>query len=229
MFSFLDLPVELRLVVYETLLVVPHDIRFKQHYDHDPNQYEVGRDYKPSLRIARDAYADRKIGNDPHTEILRTCRKIHSEASPILYRMNRFNFERAYCMPFVEIIGPSQANRILHIGLRFPRVYTALDGTVSFHPRGVLEGWHQVREHISASTLEIFLNPDKFNRGRYSVTADHLGPINKAIRGLGGVDRIVLTIECYRVEVPSWLSEDLLATARHLQWEVNRRDYSTSR
>jgi hypothetical protein len=212
--SFLDLPVELRLPIYELLLVVPHDIRFDY-------QYEAGA-CTPSIRAADHAYGDRKIGRTVHSGILRTCRQINSEASSMLYKMNRFNFERARCSHFVDMIG-SHAMSIFHVGLFFPWVDPGLEGLGEIRERD-MQQICQMRAKTGASTFEIFLDPDAIGPRR-AKTANDLITVDRTIRGLGGVDKIVLTIERYRKEVPRWLSEPFVAEARKLHWDVNERKY----
>jgi hypothetical protein len=215
--SFLDLPVELRLPIYELLLVVPHDIRFDY-------QYESGAS-TPSIRAADHAYGDRKIGRTVHSGILRTCRQIYSEASSMLYQMNRFNFERGRCSHFADMIG-SHAMSITHVGLFFPWVQLGWEGIDEVRERD-LQQLRQMRARTGAKTFEIFLDPDTLGMRR-GVTVNNVIAVDRTIRGLGGVDRIVLTIERHRNQAPAWLYEGFDAQARKLHWNVNERNYFAS-
>jgi len=81
--SFLDLPIELRLPIYNYLLVTPYPIHTKEYRYHEDCD---GTDcYSPDERCH-----EWKTGL--HPSILRANRQIYAEASPILYSQNRFQF-----------------------------------------------------------------------------------------------------------------------------------------
>ncbi|KAK2059610.1 hypothetical protein LY76DRAFT_463161, partial [Colletotrichum caudatum] len=89
--TFLNLPYELRLDIYELLLLAPDPIvvsnRRRQLYVKvEPPEHQVAylRAPRPRPRVVTLTY------RNPHVEILRTCRQINHEATPVLYRKNKF-------------------------------------------------------------------------------------------------------------------------------------------
>jgi hypothetical protein len=112
MILFLDLPVETRLTIYESLLVVCYDLHFELEGIVD----------ELTMRNVLVPPANRTSGEKLHAQIIRTCRQIYREASPILYKRNCFDFAEAEPSKFLETIG-IQAKRILNVGLDFPAVY----------------------------------------------------------------------------------------------------------
>lgn len=87
---FLELPFELRLEIYEYLLCSPDDIiissRRRQIYW-----------YRPQLPTCELRRLPHRM---PHVELLRTCKQVNSEATPIVYRKNRFLVVLPYMAPF---------------------------------------------------------------------------------------------------------------------------------
>ncbi|KAK1594031.1 uncharacterized protein LY79DRAFT_513207, partial [Colletotrichum navitas] len=89
--NFLSLPYELRLDIYELLLLAPDPIvvsnRRRQLYVRvEPPEHQIAylRAPRPRPRVVTLAC------RNPHVEILRTCKQINHEATPVLYRKNRF-------------------------------------------------------------------------------------------------------------------------------------------
>ena len=110
--NFLDLPAEIRNLVYSHLYV-HHDPIFPFSHRQPPGQC---RDYfnlrfplRPTLRL----------------NLLLTCRQIRDEASVILYGRNTFRFIREgskiegpnLTRRFMEIIGPDNRRRVKHVEL----------------------------------------------------------------------------------------------------------------
>jgi hypothetical protein len=73
--AFLDLPVEIRLEIYKYLLLIP--------------PYNILQVVRPSTKL--------------HVALLRTNRKIHDEATPILYSQNTFVAHRALLASFPSL------------------------------------------------------------------------------------------------------------------------------
>ncbi|KAK2002007.1 hypothetical protein LX36DRAFT_697887 [Colletotrichum falcatum] len=89
--TFLGLPYELRLDIYELLLLAPDPIvvsnRRRQLYVKvEPPEHRVAylRAPRPRPRVVMLTY------RTPYVEILRACKQINHEATPILYRKNKF-------------------------------------------------------------------------------------------------------------------------------------------
>jgi hypothetical protein len=104
--NFFNLPTEIRLEIYSELLVLSEPIVFVA--DHGPSS-------PPLFRAERD-------GLSP--ALLRTNRRVHHEASPLLYSNNRFQFPEistysVHIAPFLNQIG-SQTSYIRHICIPFP-------------------------------------------------------------------------------------------------------------
>ncbi|WDK23309.1 hypothetical protein CGRA01v4_14601 [Colletotrichum graminicola] len=85
------LPYELRLDIYELLLLAPDPIvvsnRRRQLYVKvEPPEHQIAylRAPRPRPRVVTLAY------RNPHVEILRACKQINHEATPVLYRKNKF-------------------------------------------------------------------------------------------------------------------------------------------
>ncbi|WYZ46505.1 hypothetical protein EsH8_IX_000730 [Colletotrichum jinshuiense] len=89
--SFLDLPYELRLDIYELLLLNPEPIivstrRRQLRVRIEPPEHQVAYLRAPRPRPRAVTLAHRK----PHVEILQTSKQINLEATPVLYRKNGF-------------------------------------------------------------------------------------------------------------------------------------------
>ena len=118
-FRFLDLPSELRLRVYELLLVYSDDFRIYCHHQRrkgyrlkgfDPPLFERERFLWYTHFESRDIGANsRKISSSRHRNelaLLWTCRLVHKEAAHIFYSMNTFGFG-SHC-GFLKFIDFSQ-------------------------------------------------------------------------------------------------------------------------
>jgi hypothetical protein len=111
--SFFGVPSEIRLKIYSELLVHSEPIVFVADDDGPPAP--------PLFRSKRDGLCP---------ALLRVNKKVHSEASPLLYSNNRFRFpdiftstpsatNSPHIAPFLRQIG-SQASLIRHICITFP-------------------------------------------------------------------------------------------------------------
>ncbi|KZL83490.1 hypothetical protein CI238_02530 [Colletotrichum incanum] len=89
--TFLDLPYELRLDIYELLLLTPDPIYVSNHGQQlrmkvEPPEHQIVylRAPRPRPRVVTLTY------RSPHVGILQTCKQINHEATPVLYRKNEF-------------------------------------------------------------------------------------------------------------------------------------------
>ncbi|KAK1968237.1 hypothetical protein LY78DRAFT_574624, partial [Colletotrichum sublineola] len=89
--TFLSLPYELRLDIYELLLLAPDPIvvsncRHQLYVKVEPPEHQIAylRAPRPRPRVVTLTY------RTPYVEILRTCKQINHEATPVLYRKNKF-------------------------------------------------------------------------------------------------------------------------------------------
>lgn len=123
--NFLDLSIEIRLKIYEELLVVPEPLSLI--LSSSPG------DRTKSIII-------RQGSTCPSPQLLRVNQQIHREATPLLYRKNRFHLSRlhrdfgVYMMPsnhgivkFLTRVGDYNAGMIRHLGIYFPICTTDLD------------------------------------------------------------------------------------------------------
>ncbi len=83
-FPFLRLPPELRNAVYSYILRVPEDTA--------PLSYDQAYDLLPRsvIEVEHDPDPDVPQGSTARGAILRTCRQVYLEATPIAYRINTF-------------------------------------------------------------------------------------------------------------------------------------------
>jgi hypothetical protein len=89
--SFLILPIEIRLQIYEILLISHTDEKPKRNYNHGL----------------------------VHFKILQTCRPIYREGNSILYSQNKFRFHYVDCaLEFIEQIGPVNFRSISSLCIR---------------------------------------------------------------------------------------------------------------
>ncbi|KAK1987354.1 hypothetical protein LZ30DRAFT_684684 [Colletotrichum cereale] len=89
--TFFSLPYELRLNIYESLLLAPDPIvvsncRRQLYVKVEPPEHQIAylRAPRPRPRVVTLTY------RTPHVEILRTCKQINHEATPVLYQKNKF-------------------------------------------------------------------------------------------------------------------------------------------
>ncbi|KAI0117060.1 hypothetical protein F4814DRAFT_415057 [Daldinia grandis] len=87
---FFRVPLELRLEIYEYLLCSPDDIIVSSRR----RQIYWCRPHRSTCELRRLPH------RMPHVELLRTCKQVNSEATPILYRKNRFLVALPYMVPF---------------------------------------------------------------------------------------------------------------------------------
>jgi hypothetical protein len=104
--GFLDLPVEIRLQIYSELLIQSETIVVPW----------TSGDWLTTNTVC------------VYPEILRVNKKIHSEASPILYSENRFKFPGFRFAAwddniarFLRAIGTYQGKLIRHVAITFPK------------------------------------------------------------------------------------------------------------
>ena len=92
-FRFLDLPTEVRLVVYSIVLVQPQ-VKIRRHEDCELPCYH----------------------EQIQQQILQTCRLVAKEATPVLYGSNFFFFDCTYsCITFANNLSPQSLKLVRHI------------------------------------------------------------------------------------------------------------------
>ncbi|KAH7169118.1 hypothetical protein DER46DRAFT_251663 [Fusarium sp. MPI-SDFR-AT-0072] len=109
--EFLDLPVEIRVEIYDLLLVS----RLNRG---DHSYWAVGDNYQKLIML--DVLHDRRQ-RTMEPAILQTCNQIYNEAVPILYSQNIFRINVASCMSrFMDQIGQTNTRMIQHLDIYMP-------------------------------------------------------------------------------------------------------------
>ncbi|TGO23783.1 hypothetical protein BPAE_0122g00390 [Botrytis paeoniae] len=116
--KFLDLTIEIRLKIYEELLVAPEPLSLI---------------FSSSPGDSAQLIAAREDSDCFSPQLLRVSKQFHHEATPLLYRNNRFHLSRLYeefgdrLMPcnegiikFLTQMGNYNASLIRHLGIYFP-------------------------------------------------------------------------------------------------------------
>jgi hypothetical protein len=203
---FFDLPIEIRLKIYSEVLVQPAPI-------------VIGADKPVPPQSPRTLSV--------YPELLRIDKRIHSEASVLLYSKNHFQFHdglwaswTAEVVPFLRQIG-SQAQFIRHMCMHFPH----------FHYTGfgeILMDWHDVKvlEHIrrackSISTLELFSFGDPFidyKSHNVSVPSEALTARTRTILSLKQI--VIVILVCGEKDV----SDESITRLRDYGWIVEIRE-----
>jgi hypothetical protein len=117
-FNFFSLPSEIRIKIYEELLVAAEIITVVFRY---------------ADTVAYDPFPIYGKGSRPSPNIILANKATHQEASPVLYSRNQFRLglntaenarnhtvEHTYIAGFVDYIGPSNASLVRHIHIIFP-------------------------------------------------------------------------------------------------------------
>jgi len=109
--NFLKFPAEIRLQIYEELLVFPDPISFRW----------LSWDPTPTPLFGHELYRYQKC-----PALLRASKSVHREASPVFYSCNRFEFSyyhidaRSAFASFLSQIGHQNATFLRHICFDFP-------------------------------------------------------------------------------------------------------------
>lgn len=110
--AFLKLPTELRLQVYRSLLVSKYRVKITKNELQNTKRPSDGQ----SLRVR--FHLDMS-NNDINSRVLRACRRVHDEASSILYGHNTWHFVvNTWFEDFLQHIGPNNASSIRYLHLR---------------------------------------------------------------------------------------------------------------
>jgi len=144
--TFLTLPPEIRLQIYENLLITAHQPITIYREPNTPDGIKV----RPRLREQPPNFQ-----HDLSPSLLRTCKQIHSEATPILYSRNKLKIDSSH-ETVLSRFGPNNANHMTHLYMPFPTFNTtttppALSGQVILDFRHV-ELAHLVAERCANIT-----------------------------------------------------------------------------
>ena len=106
-FRFLDLPSEIRNMIYRLCLTsekpsrIHHDDRYEHEHEHDDGDCELFRPRRGGktgicMHLTSSIFSFLPRDYTVHAKLFRVCRRIYNEASPILYRSNAFQFLHPY-------------------------------------------------------------------------------------------------------------------------------------
>jgi hypothetical protein len=205
-----DFPAEIRLRIYSELLVLPEPVLFVADYG------------SPSPLFLSSRY-------NLCPAILRVNKKVHSEASPLLYSNNCFQFPDiftrvpagigtygAHMSPFLKEIG-SQTSLIRRIRINFPTFEDYGRGTAKLHESRV-KNLKLIRETCTnINTLELLFSnscPLNFADG---APDDALDLLNAQLKTISPLKKIVIKAEVFDYDD---LSDDLEKKMRDCGWIV---------
>jgi hypothetical protein len=208
---FFDLPIEIRLQIYSELLVQSDVILVP---------------WSPGGRLVRSEIC-------LYPEILRVCRRIHRETSPLLYSANRFQFHWirvAWCQDniakFLGQIGAHQWNFIGQVCITFPRFhYTDSMATVCDDD---LQDLKRIQSAFSGvTTIELHNKgfPPKAET-RYCgpldtfISVEAIDLLDQRLRAIPSLNKIVVKIDRSTLDSKDALSNDLMNRMRDYGWIV---------
>ncbi|KAH7327093.1 hypothetical protein BKA65DRAFT_371234, partial [Rhexocercosporidium sp. MPI-PUGE-AT-0058] len=192
--NFFDLAIEIRLKIYSELLVRSEPIVFVANY---------GPPSPPLFRTKREGLCP---------ALLRVNKKVHGEASPLLYSNNRFRFpdifvstpsatDSPHVAPFLRQIG-SQASLIRHICITFPTFDGFRHDRVMLHEAHV-KNLELIRDTCtSITTLELLLPPDSadYTFGDSPSAVKALGLLDARFKAILSLKEIIVNFQVYAAE-----------------------------
>jgi hypothetical protein len=211
--NFFGFPTEIRLKIYSELLVDSEPIIFIADY---------GPSSPPLFRSKRDGLCP---------ALLRVNKRVHSEASPLLYSNNRFRFpdiftstpsatDSAHIAPFLSQVG-SQTSLIRHICVAFPTFDDYRHGRARLHEAHI-KNLELIRDTCtSIATLELLLT-FPLECANYAlddspIAAEALDLLDTRFKAIPSLKEIIVNISVYGEED---LSEDLMKEMRDCGWTV---------
>ena len=188
--GFFDVPKEIRFQIYSVLLVHSEPIVLVADYNNPP-----------SLRSRR------IYGLCP--ALLQLNKQAHSEASPLLYSHNRFQFPNIFNSPDSASIAPfllqvrSQANLIRHICVPFPNFDVDFQYTSANLHKAYVEDLELIRNICtSITTLELSVYSDRVNDAlRDSPVAEQaLDLLDTRLKAIQSLREIIVNFQVYSDE-----------------------------
>ena len=206
-----DIPGEIRLKIYSGLLVLSEPIDFVADY---------GPPSPPLFRSKRDGLCP---------VLLRTNKRIYSEANTLLYSNNRFRFpdiftstpsatSSAYIAPFLHQIG-SQASHIRHICIPFSTFGYTQPDSARLH-KAHIKNLDLVRDTCtSIRTLELLVSPGcaNYSPSDLPIAAEALYLLDTHFKNVPSLKEIVINFEVYPEQDPS---DDLTKKMHNYGWTV---------
>ena len=206
-----DIPGEIRLKIYSELLVLSEPIVFVADY---------GPPSPPLFRSRRDGLCP---------VLLRTKKRMYSEANTLIYSNNRFRFpdiftstpsatSSAHIAPFLHQIG-SQASHIRHICIPFPTFDYTQPDSARLH-KAHIKNLDLVRDTCtSIRTLELLVSPGCANYplSDSPIAAEALYLLDTHFKNVPSLKEIVINFEVYPEQDPS---DDLTKKMHDYGWTV---------
>jgi len=127
-FPFVDLPFDVRLMLYHEWLTAPSNIAISSRRLHDNPNKGPGCETVGPVRQGPLELIGHTGGHWPprcfNANIIFTCKWMYNEATPIVYSQNRFYFSRGYCfhtfVDFADRLSPDLLIQIQNLRLAFP-------------------------------------------------------------------------------------------------------------
>lgn len=191
---FFDFVIEIRLKIYSELLVHSEPIVFVASY---------GPPSPPLFRSKREGLCP---------ALLRVNKKVHGEASSLLYSNNRFRFpdifvstpsatDSPHIAPFLRQIG-SQASLIRHICITFPTFHDFRHEGAMLHEAHI-KNLELIRDTCtSITTLELLLPPDSANYAfdDSPISAEALDLLDTRFKAIPSLKEIIVNFQVYTAE-----------------------------
>ncbi|KAJ0413027.1 hypothetical protein BJY00DRAFT_297528 [Aspergillus carlsbadensis] len=202
--TLLELPTEIRIMIYKELLVMPKPVTF------------VADNESPSpfLHLFK--------ATRLYPAILRVNSQIYTEAIQVLYSMNIFQFPNLwqnsfrvpYFSPFLCEIGESNAQQIHQIRIEFPSFYEYQVLINEGANKDLQANFELIRDSfLGLKTLELILY--EFSPPASDTSAELLGLINYYLGATVSLENIVIRIS--NVENPD---SQLIEAMRDYGWKI---------
>lgn len=145
--SFLILPPELRVKIYELVLKCDESVEFSPLPDMSSESLHRTPTVGSSRRKSQIHYLKEVR---PLLRLLQVSKVVHNEASAVFYGKNEFRFTSCFGLIFLNrllnTIGPDNVNHLTHISVHFPmRVFQDIDEILPFnwHLNPGLSNWER--------------------------------------------------------------------------------------
>jgi hypothetical protein len=209
---FFGLPTELRLRIYSELLVDPKPIAFAGAY-HDSDE---------SLRQIN-------ISN-LHPALLRTCRKVYDEASPLLYSHNAFQFRAVLALAPAHPYGPARISSFLrqigsrktltrHFSIVFPAIAHLRCTSLKLHEDHI-KNLELIRDVCTkVVTVELLIqDPRDYIHSLFAAEAMDL--LSVSLKHISLPAKTIICVVLYQLEA----SESQITDTHAMRWQQERNE-----
>lgn len=187
--NFFGFPTEIRLGIYSELLVLIEPIVLVLVGDNGPSSLTL-------IGATRDGTC---AGGLLCAALLRCNKKVHSEANPLLYSNNRFQFHgTAQIVAFINQIG-SQTSYIRYMFIPFPTVEYPNIGK----SRLDVEPIELIRVACTCIRVLVLSFSSYSALGPSPITAEHLDLIDTCLKDIPSLEEIFIDLELFIQDIPS--------------------------